>query len=726
MPDTTPPTVASVSPSGDVSTVVSSLAVAFDKAIDPSTFTSSEVTITGPNGVIPTGSITVTEVDAADYTVAFPQQTQEATYTVSIGGPGVHDISGNAMTAAYLTSFIIDLTAPSVVSVTPTGTVNTVVSTVDVTFSKPINASTLDAANITLTGPGGADRGRPGLPDQRHNLRHPVRDPAGRRRLPTDPRPGRPGRGRQRAHAAAPTRSTFTMALPDLTAGSVMPSVTSAHFGDTITVSWSVTQQRQRRRDRPVDRRRLPLDDTDARAPARSSSGHSPRRADRRSPRRASYNGQATVQLPDSASLPAGTYDLIVLVDAGGVVNESDTTTQTSSTTINLAVAPPPDLAASSVTSSLTAGQPGQSETVTWTVQNVGGSPADGPWTDGVYLSPDGKLGDATLLGSVTDSAGLAAGTSNSGTFTATLPASLADGTYQVIVVADSGDAVSADPDRVEQPGGRAQPLTFGHVDLVPTIVTAPTAATSGTTLTVKWTTTNEGTATTLAGWVDSAYLSTTGQVTSSSLLLGTVSISGPLAPRQTVTSTASATIPLGDTGTYQIIVVSDATNQLIEPSGTANTATQAIDMTIAPYADLAVSNVIAPAQTIGDPAYPTISWTVTNVGTGAGQTSVWTDAVIASPTDNVNDSKCGRARHLRPLGRPGGQPELHPDPEVRHAAWLQRALPPVRRDRLQRRGLRERAQGQQRRRGAQQLRRDADPLCRPRGLVDRRAAAGR
>ena len=37
------------------------------------------------------------------------------------------DISGNAMTAAYLTSFIIDRTAPSVVSVTPTGTVNDVV-----------------------------------------------------------------------------------------------------------------------------------------------------------------------------------------------------------------------------------------------------------------------------------------------------------------------------------------------------------------------------------------------------------------------------------------------------------------------------------------------------------------------------------------------------------------------------------------------------------------------
>ena len=230
--------------------------------------------------------------------------------------------------------------------------------------------------------------------------------------------------------------------------------------------------------------------------------------------------------------------------------------------------------------------------------------------------------------------------------------------------MADSGDAVSADPNRANNQAAAPQPLTFGHVDLVPAILSAPTAATSGTTLTVKWTTTNDGTATTLAGWVDCAYLSTTGQVTSSSLLLGTVSISGPLAPRQSVTSSASATIPLGDTGTYQIIVVSDATNQLIEPGGTANTATQAIDVTIAPYADLAVSNVVAPAQTIGDPAYPTISWTVTNVGTGAGQTSVWTDAVIASPTDNVNDSNAVVLGTFVHIGRPGGQPELHPDPE--------------------------------------------------------------
>ncbi len=130
--------------------------VSFDKAINPSTFTSSEVTISGPAGAIATSSITITEVDAADYTVTFPTQTEEGTYNVSIGGPGVLDISGNAMAAAYQTSFTIDHSVLAVVSVSPSGTLNDVVNSIAVTFNKVMNISTLNGSNITLTGPGGA------------------------------------------------------------------------------------------------------------------------------------------------------------------------------------------------------------------------------------------------------------------------------------------------------------------------------------------------------------------------------------------------------------------------------------------------------------------------------------------------------------------------------------------------------------------------------------------
>ena len=68
------------------------------------------MTIGGPTGAIATSSITITEVDSADYTVAFPTQTEEGTYNVAIGGPAVLDISGIGMAAAYQTSFTIDHT----------------------------------------------------------------------------------------------------------------------------------------------------------------------------------------------------------------------------------------------------------------------------------------------------------------------------------------------------------------------------------------------------------------------------------------------------------------------------------------------------------------------------------------------------------------------------------------------------------------------------------------
>src|SRR5262249_8293049 len=98
--DTTPPIVSAVTPSGPTRANVGSLTVAFNEAIDPTTFTPDKVVITAPSGPIPTSAITVTPVDAADFTVTFPQQTQEATYNVSVG-PGILDTSGNALAASY-------------------------------------------------------------------------------------------------------------------------------------------------------------------------------------------------------------------------------------------------------------------------------------------------------------------------------------------------------------------------------------------------------------------------------------------------------------------------------------------------------------------------------------------------------------------------------------------------------------------------------------------------
>ena len=116
------PTVSSVTPSGLTNADVSSLSVTFDKAINASTFTSSAGDASaGPPARSRRARSRSPRLTPRDYTVAFPTQTQEGTYNVSIGGPGVLDISGNAMTAAYQTSFTIDHSVLSVVSVEPDG-----------------------------------------------------------------------------------------------------------------------------------------------------------------------------------------------------------------------------------------------------------------------------------------------------------------------------------------------------------------------------------------------------------------------------------------------------------------------------------------------------------------------------------------------------------------------------------------------------------------------------
>src|SRR5262249_46032253 len=84
------------------------------------------------------------------------------------------------------------------------------------------------------------------------------------------------------------------------------------------------------------------------------------------------------------------------------------------------------------------------------------------------------------------------------------------------------------------------------------------------------------------------------------------------------------------------LLVRTDATDRVLEPGGeTNNVAAAAVQIAPAPYADLAVSGVTAPALTLGDPAQVTVGWTVTNRGTGTSNVGSWADAVIAS-TDTI------------------------------------------------------------------------------------------
>src|SRR5487761_2564136 len=211
------------------------------------------------------------------------------------------------------------------------------------------------------------------------------------------------------------------------------------------------------------------------------------------------------------------------------------------------------------------------------------------------------------------------------------------DGLVEIEVIADAGGGLAET--------GPASTLnstafTTTHPELVPTQVQVPSSIASGQTLTVDWNTTNSGTGPALPGWTETVALVQGNSITT----IGTVTQSTPLAAGASVAREIKYALPVASTGTYQVTISVDSGNAVPEasPTRTDNTATVPLTVTLAPYADLAVSNVTAPAVTIADPATATVGWTVTNAGTGRGVTSTWTDKVIVSAsgalgaTDNI------------------------------------------------------------------------------------------
>ncbi|HEV3383241.1 MAG TPA: Ig-like domain-containing protein, partial [Gemmata sp.] len=95
------PSVSSVTPLTVINQTFNYIDVQFNEAINPSTLTTSNVTIQGPTGAVaPTG---VTELSGSLYQVSFAPLTTRGLYNAAIG-PGVADTSGNVMNQAYDTT----------------------------------------------------------------------------------------------------------------------------------------------------------------------------------------------------------------------------------------------------------------------------------------------------------------------------------------------------------------------------------------------------------------------------------------------------------------------------------------------------------------------------------------------------------------------------------------------------------------------------------------------
>jgi hypothetical protein len=100
--------VISNSPVGIVSNGVSSVTLWFNDAPNPNSFPASAISLATPNGLLPSGSFSISMVSSANYVVNFPQQTAVGNYVLTVG-PGINDLYGNPMSQAFTGTFTISL-----------------------------------------------------------------------------------------------------------------------------------------------------------------------------------------------------------------------------------------------------------------------------------------------------------------------------------------------------------------------------------------------------------------------------------------------------------------------------------------------------------------------------------------------------------------------------------------------------------------------------------------
>jgi hypothetical protein len=531
--------------------------------------------------------------------------------------------TGGGSAAGYTGGFTIDKTPPKVVTAGPASLL-TPLSSIDVTFTEAIDAGTFTAGDVSLTGPNGGigvssvtmvsptvyrvsfspqTAGGtynfsigPNISDAAGNLMDQDGNGTG----------GQPG-----------DKFTSSFSIDVSHADLVVEAVSAAavttplQSGDPINVSWRVRNVGNAATgggtwvDRIVYSADGVLDAGDIEIGRVVRSG--PLAKD------AAYTTSATVNLPNGVS---GSFHVFVVTDATNTVFEDVFENNNTGRTVEAL-----------------------SVTVSWSVTNAGVGAAKGPWTDQVFFSTDGTLANAVEVGSAQHFSDVAAGGSYSASVDVILPI-VADGNYRIIIVTDAGNVVFEGTNEGNNSAAGDPALALTHPDLSAAITASPATAVSDTTVGIDWQITNVGSGAAGGTWLDRLYLSDNATFDAGDMLLGEVAHAGPLAANGQYSAHLDFHIPVGASGAKFFILRTDAGDVVIEPNGEVNnTAMAGIAIQLAPFADLQTSDVSFVAGfddhgqpvAIGDPAQVSVSWTVTNKGTGAGSTAEWVDTVVAS-----------------------------------------------------------------------------------------------
>jgi len=338
----------------------------------------------------------------------------------------------------------------------------------------------------------------------------------------------------------------------------------------------------------------------------------------------------------------AGQIEVIVTADTSNQLLELNAAgtgeaNNLTSTTVTSALTPDPDLRVSRLVVPPT-GSVGESISIVYSVTNAGPGTAAADWTDRLYLSSNATL-DASDTFLTAISAAAFSPLASSGVYSVTqsvvLPSS-AVGTSHILVFAD---ALLNQREVDDSNNVAAAVVQVDAPDLqVANLAITPPSLTSGTTMLIQWNDTNSGSGAARRAWYDRVLIENTtrGQTLLDTTLYYDVNANGPLTNGRAAPRQYSYRLPDGTNGAgnIRVTIQADYFSSLFEHNVAGqgesnNVAVLTRTSTLGTYADLTVTNIVAP--TSGLPGQQIdILWTVRNEG-NAIATAPWTEQVFLS-----------------------------------------------------------------------------------------------
>jgi concanavalin A-like lectin/glucanase superfamily protein/HYDIN/CFA65/VesB family protein/CARDB protein/flagellar hook capping protein FlgD len=346
-----------------------------------------------------------------------------------------------------------------------------------------------------------------------------------------------------------------------------------------------------------------------------------------------SYTASLAGRLPHALY---GTLRIFVVTDTRDEVYEHVFETNNDrNETIQVTVSPPPDLVVTQMSAPLN-GDAAHPIHLEWTVENQGpGGTFESSWEDRIYFSSDATFNPETavLLGRTSHFGGIPAGGSYIDAADVALPKD-SGGPKYIWVQADGGGAVF---EYLYEGNNLTRSDTTCFVawpDLDVVTVTAPSAAQSGQTITVNWSTSNVGPGPLIQrGVSDRVYLSMSPVLDPvHDLELGTFPRLLTLTPGATSVAQQNVVIPNGTNGPRYLYVWSDWDDRIGEGGAEQNNVgrSDTLHVDLTPWPNLVVTDVSSPSTAVAGQQF-SLSWQVRNEGVAVTPGGSWIDRAYLS-----------------------------------------------------------------------------------------------